>query len=142
MRSILFTALFVASALLVCGGGAWADEQEGKGGPPPGKGKFAPAPTPKGQPEPYSTPKGKPEVSPMPKAKSSVPTPPKEEGIGAQVSAWAKSGVRGRQLAAMIHQLQATNAKQTTPKKKPAKPEVTPMPPTKAKKKGKGSEDD
>jgi len=148
--------LFTLSMLLVFAGGAWADEKDEKyakpgaqAGPPPGKGwRKNETPTP-AVPEVKPTapvPKAKVETPPAPKAKAPVPTPPKEEGIGQQVSAWARSGIHGPQLAAKIHELQATMAKKDVPPPtvKPAKPEVTPpTPPTpkKGPKKGGGEED-
>jgi hypothetical protein len=137
MRSLLLTA---ATALLVCAGGALGVEKDAKGGaggPPPGKGwrKNEPAPTP----------------APMPKKKGVTPTPPAPpvakapakpaDGIGQQVSAWARSGIHGVQLAARIHQLQATRAESPSPappapapKGKKGKQDVTPTPPPKGKK--------
>jgi hypothetical protein len=140
----------IATALLFAGAG-WvvADEKDAKpgttGGPPPGKGWRknevpAPTPTPTPAPQPKKSPKVTP--TPPPPKPAPAPTPPKEEGIGKYVSAWAHQGIHGTQLAAKIHQLQATMAKAAptpTPAKKPGKLEVTPPPVTpKQPKKGKG----
>lgn len=155
-RKLLTAAALVAGVLLLCTGWAVADEKDAKdakpgtGGPPPGKGwrkneaPAAPAPAPnQGK---YAVPTAPPAKGPT--AKAPVPTPPKDEGIGATVSAWARSGIHGRELAARIHQLQAVRAKTNPPPtakpEKKGKPEVVPptQPPT-PKKKGKpGGEDD
>ncbi len=121
--------LFTLSVLLVFAGGAWADEKDVKpgtqAGPAPGKGwRKNETPTP-AVPAPMG--KGKLEATPTPTPETKAPAqmPPKEEGIGKYVSAWARSGIRGPQLAAKIHALQATMVKQTnptlTPKKKDKK---------------------
>ena len=131
--------LFTMAVLLAFAGGAWADEKDAKpdtqAGPPPGKGwrkneapPATPAPAPKG--------KGKLEATPAPKGKGYAPAPAKDDGIGPQVSALARSGIHGPQLAARIHQIQATMPKKTEPGKKQA----APIPPTTPKKK-KGGDD-
>ncbi|WP_439625357.1 hypothetical protein [Gemmata sp.] len=137
----------VAAVLFAAVGAVAADEKDAKpgtAGPPPGKGwrkNEAPlAPAPKTAPAPKAT-------KPAPMAVKPEPEPA-SEGIGPKVSAWAKSGIHGRQLAAMIHQLQATRAKQPatppapTAKPKKGQPDVAPPAPPKKPKKSKGDAQD
>ena len=135
--------LFTLAVLLACAGGAWADEKDAKPGtpegPPPGKGwrknekPLAPAPKGTGTLEATPAPKGKGySQTPAPKGKPNTPASAKDDGIGPQVSAWARSGIRGPQLAAKIHQLQATKAP-AKPGKKPQEPVAPPMTPKKKK---------
>jgi len=138
--------LLTVTVLFALAGGVAADEKAEKyakpgtqSGPPPGKGwRKNETPVP---PAPMAIPA--PKKSPM-AVKPPAPVPQKkEDGIGPQVSAWARSGIHGRQLAAMIHQLQAVRAKQAPvapqPTVKPGKgkPEVTPPAPITPKKKPK-----
>ncbi|VTU02242.1 unnamed protein product [Gemmataceae bacterium] len=135
-HALIAVALFTAAA---------ADEKDAKpgtAGPPPGKGwrrnEAAPAPGPKAGPAPKATKPAPPAAKPAPE--------PASEGIGPKVAAWAKSGIYGRQLAAMIHQLQATRAKQpVTPpapaaKPKKGQPEAPPPAAPKKPKKSKGQD--
>jgi hypothetical protein len=149
IRTLLTAVLFVGAAWAV------ADEKDSKpgtpgtaGGPPPGKGwrkNETPAPVPTPTPSPKQ--KGVTPVPPAPKQPANPPTAKKpDDGIGPIVSKWARAGIHGRDLAARIHQLQATRTKATPPTTKPekkSKPEVTPTPPPTPKKKGKpGGEDE
>ncbi len=147
----MFRNMLLAAVMFAGAGSVVADEKDAKpgtGGPPPGKGwrknEVAVAPQPKYAPTPKPAPTA---VKPP----APVPAPKKPDGIGSQVAAWAKSGIHGRQLAAMIHQLQAVRAKQqpTTPpptvKPKKGQPEVAQPPtinPKKPKKDGKKGQDD
>jgi len=157
--------VFTATLALLVVVQAGADEPRGgPGGPPPGKGwnkgaaqtpqPPAVAPAPKqskgAAPAPQPAPKGKLDAQnyakgpPSQKAKNAPAPQPPDEGIGRQVSAWAKSGIHGRQLAGMIHQLQATRAAAPTspaPRPKgdrgrPGGPAPTPPPPSPRGKKG------
>ena len=143
-RREMIRTLLTTAVLLACVGWVAADEKGEKdtkagtaGGPPPGKGwrkNETPAPA-----TPTPAPKQK-SVTPAPPAPKQ-PTPPTaakkpDDGIGPTVSKWARAGIHGRELAAKIHQLQATRAKTTSPlptttkPEKKGKPEATPTPPT------------
>ena len=149
--------LFAMTVLFAFVGGVLADEKskpEEGSGPPPGKGwrksEAAVAPGQKQKPPPTL----KPEKPAPPMGKLGKNAPPtgkavkaEDDGIGQQVSQWARSGIHGPQLAAMIHKLQATKSKvapTVSPGKKPGKPEASPLPgtkPGKGKPKYKGEEE-
>ncbi|MBA4192259.1 MAG: hypothetical protein C0467_30180 [Planctomycetaceae bacterium] len=149
-------SLLTAAILLAFASGASADEKDGKyakpgtqSGPPPGKGwrKNEPlvSPTQMATPAPNKGPLAVKPPALVPQKKA--------EGIGTQVSTWARSGIHGRQLAARIHKLQATHANTSpvplppTVKSKEELPKVPPPPvyskkPKKDGKKGKDNEQD
>ena len=101
--------LFTGDVTLAYAGASWADEKDGKpatGSLPPGKGWR------KGEPAPVPTPKRKGTSTVVP-AKPAAQKP--DDGIGKQVSAWARAGIHGQQLAAMNHTLQAARPKAPAP---------------------------
>jgi len=117
--------LLAAAGLFLLGAGvARADEKPGTpGGPPPGKGKnkfVAPA----AKPAPPEPPAAKP-MKPVP------PAPATTDGIGPKVSALARSGVHGRQLADAIHKMQAASTARQTENPPAPSPGVKPSKPAK-----------